>query len=282
MNVKTEMELTSTQLKAIAAAAMLLDHIHYFFGFTGRVPAVCSMIGRIAAPLFLFCLCEGFAHTRDRWRYFLRIWLLGAAMGGAQFFMRFGGVAVRGDGFYPQNSILSAYAMLLVVWQGIDLLRARRALPGLALALAPVAWPFAVSALWRLLPARAEPAAGFLCWTLLPVMNATGDTSLPVLAAGALLYALRGHRRAQAAAFAGFTMLWHFGLALLQAGRLPGFAPVQMLTVYYEWLGALAAPLMLCYHGKRGGGHRAFFYAFYPAHVYLLYAASCAVYAMGG
>ena len=40
-----------------------------------------------------------------------------------------------------------------------------------------------------------------------------------------------------------------------------------------------AAPLMLLYNGRRGAGYKKLFYCFYPAHVYLLYALSCAVYA---
>lgn len=35
---------------------------------------------------------------------------------------------------------------------------------------------------------------------------------------------------------------------------------------------------MLLYNGKRGRGIKNFFYIFYPAHVYILYALSFAVY----
>ncbi|MFQ8878147.1 MAG: TraX family protein [Roseburia hominis] len=45
---------------------MILDHIHYFFSFTGKIPLFFSWIGRLAAPLFLFCIVEGFLHTHDR------------------------------------------------------------------------------------------------------------------------------------------------------------------------------------------------------------------------
>ncbi|MCI6375490.1 MAG: conjugal transfer protein TraX, partial [Clostridiales bacterium] len=79
--------LSGTALKAIAAGCMLLDHIAYFFGFTGAIPAVFAMLGRLAAPLFLFCLAEGFAHTHDRRRYFLRIYAMAAAMGALYFAM---------------------------------------------------------------------------------------------------------------------------------------------------------------------------------------------------
>ena len=41
-------------------------------------------------------------------------------------------------------------------------------------------------------------------------------------------------------------------------------------------------PLMLLYNGQRGAGHKKLFYWFYPVHVYVLYALSCAVMAFGG
>ena len=53
--------LTSTGLKTIALVLMVLDHIHYFFGFTGWIPDWFSMLGRLSAPLFLFCVVR-----RDR------------------------------------------------------------------------------------------------------------------------------------------------------------------------------------------------------------------------
>ena len=271
--------LTGTALKALAAAAMLLDHIAYFFGFTGAIPGWFGMVGRIAAPLFLFTLAEGFAHTRSRKRYFLKIYLMGAAMGGALFFMRYGGLAVRADGFYPENSIFTTFVLLMPIWQGIDLLRERRVLAGLALVLLPAVWPFAAGPLFAASPASLDTLEGFACYTFLPVWNVTGDTSLPVLVTGVLMYALRRNRARQAAGFVAWTMLYHFAFVYTVVSRLPGFAPVQMLTMYYEWFGVFAAPLMLCYNGERGAGHKAFFYVFYPAHVYALHAAACLLYA---
>ena len=51
-----------------------------------------------------------------------------------------------------------------------------------------------------------------------------------------------------------------------------------MFTDYYEWFGVAAVLLMLLYNGQRGSGHKRLFYWFYPAHVYLLYGASCFIY----
>ena len=55
MDKLTKKGLDSTQLKTIALVLMVLDHIHYFFEFTGCIPTVFNMLGRLSAPLFLFC-----------------------------------------------------------------------------------------------------------------------------------------------------------------------------------------------------------------------------------
>ena len=49
---------------------------------------------------------------------------------------------------------------------------------------------------------------------------------------------------------------------------------------YYEWLSVAAILPMALYNGQRGSGHKLLFYWFYPAHIYLLYAASCLVYTL--
>ena len=271
------LSLSGTALKTIAAIAMLMDHIAYFFDFTGRIPGWFGAVGRLAAPLFLFCAAEGFAHTRSRLKYFLRIYLMAAVMGGTLFFMRFAGLGVRGDGFYPQNSILTALALMIAIWQGIDLLRERRIVRGALYVLFPLLWPWIASALFTALPGH-ETLLGFACYTFLPIWNITGDTSLPVIVTGVLLYALRDNRRAQLIGFVGWQMLYHFVFVGAIVSGVDGFTPIHMLTMYYEWLGAFAAVLMLCYNGKRGSGHKALFYAFYPVHVYGLYALSCVLY----
>ena len=65
---------------------------------------------------------------------------------------------------------------------------------------------------------------------------------------------------------------------VLQLHGQPGFAWTQMFTDYFEWFSVLAAVPMLLYNSQRGSGHKRLFYWFYPAHVYLLYGASCLLY----
>lgn len=275
--------LSGTALKTIALVLMLLDHIHYFFAFTGAVPTLFSMLGRLSAPLFLFCTVEGFAHTRDRKRYFLRIWAIGAGMAAVQFFMMYGGMLRRGDGFYPQNGIFQSLSLLCVLWQGMDWLRARRFLPGAAAILGVLLWPFVVAGLLMAFPQIsqhpvASSAAAFLITSPLPMWSGITDGGWSFLLGGVLLYLLRSRRTLQVAVWALNSFLWEFVWVWWMLRSQPGFAPVQMLTTYYEWFGIGAAVLMLLYNGQRGSGHKQLFYWFYPTHVYLLYGLSCLVY----
>ena len=67
--------LTNNQLKIIAMLAMLSDHI-------GKVLLpqypILQIIGRLAFPIFAFMIAEGCFYTKNKVRYFLMVFLLGA------------------------------------------------------------------------------------------------------------------------------------------------------------------------------------------------------------
>lgn len=267
--------LSDTSLKEIALALMVLDHIHYFFSFTGAVPEWFSMLGRVSAPLFLFCTAEGFAHTHDRRTYLLRLWGMGAGMGLLQFVIGVG-LGRRADGFYPMNGILRDLTVACLLWQGIDWLRQRCL--GRALALVGgvgVLWPAVSLALVAALPPAGQLPLYFLSWTVLPNWAFSTDGGVWFILGGVLLYALRGRRKIQVLAWAAWAFWIDMGSVsyLLRMGG--GISLGQAMLLSYQWMEVFAAPLMLLYNGQRGAGHKQLFYWFYPAHVYGLYAVSC-------
>lgn len=274
--------LSETALKGIALALMVLDHIQYFFSFTAAIPLWFSMLGRLSAPLFLFCTVEGFAHTHDRKRYFRRIWMISAVMGLVQFLMMYAKIGVRPDGFFPMNAIFMNFVILIPVWQGIDWLRQRQWGRGLAAVLLPLLWPFLFLLLYA--AANATPAAwlldsilAVLVYTVLPCWSLIVDGGGFYIAIGIALYLLRGRRRWQAAAFVLLTILFDFVFPLVQLLGTEDFSMSWMFTLAYEWLSVFAVFFMLLYNGQRGRGLKRLFYIFYPAHVYLLYALSWVV-----
>ena len=135
--------LTGFDLKYLALVCMVLDHIHYFFEFTGMIPIWFSWLGRLAAPLFLFCLIEGFTHTHDKKSYFLKIYSISIIMGLIRFgFYNYLDFAVRGDGFMPANAMLSSFVVLLVVLMGIDWIREKKYFIGIMAVVIPVILPY--------------------------------------------------------------------------------------------------------------------------------------------
>ena len=122
-----------------------------------------------------------------------------------------------------------------------------------------------------------------LAWVItapLPLWTSITDGGWSFLAGGIVLYALYNHKRLRLSVWAAMTFLCDFVLVYLQVHSLPDFAFSQMFTVNYEWLGVFAVIGMALYNGQRGSGHKQLFYWFYPAHVYLLYGASCLVYSL--
>lgn len=62
--------LSNTQLKIIAVVSMLIDHIcMVLYPADGTAEIIRLTVGRIAMPIFAFLLCEGFFHTKSRFKY---------------------------------------------------------------------------------------------------------------------------------------------------------------------------------------------------------------------
>lgn len=262
-------------LKYIAVILMLLDHIHYFFEYTGKVPLFFSWLGRLAAPLFLFCIIEGFIHTSDRRKYFLRIYSLAILMGLIQFsFYNIAYGLVRPDGFFPQNQMLASFSILLVVLQGIDWCTHKKWGRGLCAILIPLLLPYGAGLIMSLFPATGF-VINLLAYSVLPLHAFIADGGTAVLLSGILLYVFRNHRRVQAAAFVAFCVLWDI---LRIWAAVPGIHMADFFTQCYEWMEIFAVIPMLCYNGKRGHGSKGFFYWFYPVHIYILYGLSCILY----
>lgn len=66
--------MSSFVLKLIAAVTMFIDHAGLLLFPQWEIMRI---IGRLAFPIYAFCIAEGFRYTKNRKLYFLRVFILG-------------------------------------------------------------------------------------------------------------------------------------------------------------------------------------------------------------
>ena len=99
--IKKYQILDGTSLKIIAMISMVFDHVGDMF-FPDAMWL--RMIGRLAMPIFSFCIAEGFAHTKDKKKYLYRLGVF-ALISEIPFDLAFEGKV----GFSHQNIMLSFF-----------------------------------------------------------------------------------------------------------------------------------------------------------------------------
>lgn len=237
-------KLNGNQLKLIAVAAMLIDHIGYLIGnyylFYSReyyqtwqmVYIIMRGIGRIAFPIFCFMLVQGFIHTSSRRRYLCRIGIFAAISELPYNWM------LSGTWWEPQRqNVFFTLFLGLVMLQLLEIIGEKKSFQTeLLLQMAVIG------------------VAGILAWGLRVDYTYWGIILI------AILYLARTKRIYQCAL--GFLwQMWCEPLLIWKIGLLCSFT------------------LLLFYDETRGrktnrNWQQYFFYWFYPAHMLVLTAAS--------
>ena len=132
--------LSGNALKLIAAAAMLTDHVGLMF-FPHNL--IFRVVGRLALPIFGFMIAQGCRYTKSRPRYFLTVFLLGAACQVVYFFF-------AGSTYF---SVLMTFSLAILTLYALQFFRQTVFDPWAGLAkkvLAVLAFPAAVGLVWLL------------------------------------------------------------------------------------------------------------------------------------
>ncbi len=236
--------MSALVLRIIACISMLLDHIGYCTGNT-----VLRYIGRLAFPIYVFLMVNGFYHTKNRFRYALRFALF-AVLSQIPF-----SLMCRGKLFDPDLNVMVTLLMgLLVIWLG-ETMRQHKYLRYVCLLPAVILYG--------------------LCH--FGVINSDYDGK------GILMAVVFWYFRDKKLwiALGVFLSIWshsiiYFGFDLLYGRATPAPTPWQMT----QNLSLLSLPLIFLYNGKPGKmpqnliGKKAVqfaFYAFYPLHMLILW-----------
>ena len=246
--------LTGYQLKLLGIILMTLDHTHQLFHGQYDIPRWFTMLGRMAAPIFLFLCAESFARTRNKKRYILRLLMFAEGM-----CLISTGLLLALPTHSPLNNnifetlFMAALYMLFadMFCRGVRQKHPAQIVRAILLTLAPVALYFLTLSALAALSQHGCPD-----WLLLALMKAVPNPmvtegGIPAVLLGVLFHAFKNHRKFQI-----------FALAAISAflSSVSGS----------NWCMLLAALPLSCYNGVRGRYNKYFFYFFYPAHLCLL------------
>lgn len=245
-------------LKCIALYLMVLDHIGFYF--ESYIPyglyVVLRILGRMSYPLFLFCMTQGYRHTRSRKKYLLRLYFGSLFMTG---FILFVDTAFPVDGMgYGYHNIFLSLFLAGILISTIETFQKDRK-KGLIMA----GCIFASQLLYHIAPMFfpiLRHCSGDIRTGIMPNL-ALNEYGLLFIILGLVMYFLWEKRDIFTVVYLLFCIAQYSDEAL--NGESPGL-PVQ-------WFMVLALPLILRYNGKRGRSFKYFFYIFYPAHTFLLF-----------
>ena len=298
--------MSATSLKNIALILMTIDHIGLYIP---GMPIAFRWIGRLSAPVFLFCVLEGIEKTGNRKKYILRLYLFSLAMA----FME----AVLNAFILPEHmmdgNIFLVYCAVaafvcILEWSQEKYHSMKRGVLYIML------WQFIAQVLIILYCVLGLPGGNDKNFPLFRVFTGYigtwwGNTVFAF--GGAILYFFKKDKKKFSACFILMSFIPSFLVQIdffpVLVGRsmhileysagLPAiFVDLLSQTVRnfigtffgldaifvinspwtdlfeknYQWMMIGALPVFLLYNGQRGKGHKYFYYLYYMLHILCL------------
>lgn len=265
--------MSSTALKLLALVLMLLDHVALFIP---GMPVWMHYVGRASAPIFMFCLAEGFKHTGNKIRYLKRLYIGSAVMGvintAAAILFPDARVALDNNIF----ATLFLIGLIITVYEKMKS-KERDGMQLLVMAvisqIVSIVVCFVVDAMAMALETEglAEQTfslivrenASVLVNALIPNLLFCEGGYLMVLF-GFMMYYYGKNKKRMSFIYVYMCVVYAFIIFFTEGG-------MSALFNNYQWMMILATPFFLIYNGEKGQGLKYLFYIFYPVHLIALF-----------
>lgn len=270
-----EKGLDSFQIKMIALFFMVLDHIHYTFSGVFDIPMWFNILGRIAAPLFIFISVVAITHTRSPKKYLLRLWL-------GFLFMNIGNDII--NRFFPLpsggiiiNNIFSTFFIIcFIIYCLEEILLCKKENKSYIKYLLLITLPFLSGFIMIFLMGNIQNSVIML--TIFKIFMyfvptfITCEGGFVLILLGILYYIFRNNKKHLCISYFIFCIF----VLLLGYNKE---SPIESMFLWnIQYFMVLALPFLALYNGEKGKNIKYFFYGFYPAHIYILTILSYVIY----
>lgn len=261
--------LNGFQIKLFALIFMTMDHIRYAFVDVQDVLLVFGILGRIAAPLFIFMVTEGMRYTRSREKYLLRLWIGSVFMGIANQFIS-AKFPLASGGILIANIFSTLFIICLLIYgagkikEHYKTKQVGKVIGYTLLTLLPF-----ISSGMLLLLLGAIGGNNTMLWlmrtimlTIPSIVFTEGSFVFVFLGIGFYLF---GKSKLKTSIF---YLVLSIAILVMNGVGIP--TETSLLAGNIQWLMVLALPFLLWYNHKKGKSMKYFFYMYYPLHLYAL------------
>ncbi|MBF4693425.1 hypothetical protein ISU02_09855 [Fusibacter sp. Q10-2] len=240
---------------------MTLDHVAKYTIMLNMGNHIFNMIGRIAAPLFLYLITVSAEHTRSKLKFVLRLYITHVIIGFLTLFL--GKVEPAFFGSYDQFSVLSTFAYVvfyIYTFENIIISRKKKDFLRMGsyilLGVVSIILPIIL-----LLFLQDE----VLCSILFPNILTIPYSPLFVLMGICWYFSKTKPKKAGVLLIFSFLS---FGGNLV-VSSLSSWVFFDFFNNIQFWM-VLFLPFIFLYNGQKGKPMKYFFYIYYPLHVFLL------------
>lgn len=277
--------MSSFDLKILALVLMFIDHMAQFLP---GMPIWMHWLGRLAAPIFIYCTIWSFTYTTDRKKYFQRLYLAGVVMSFIQWRLNI-----------PNNFFRSLFSLAVILY----LIECYQKKAGFGKKFVVyLCWQAGTIGLCVILLSSFLLPETFVVYVLTSIMGSIFNLEggLIYVLLGILFWIFRNQKEKLVVGFCIFDVIlfgltttsiislsfgwlrFHFTIFTIPLEVLGylldtviGLPPVElggsMWLENYEWMMIGCLPLLLMYNKKRGKSIKWFFYIIYPVHIVFLW-----------